>query len=457
MNFLDLGFETCGNATLIAYENSMPVLVTDPWIAGRPYFGSWSMPHKFQDRQVDAIKKAKFVWLSHGHPDHVNQESLEILKSATFLIPAHCNKRILNDLQQQGINAIEVKTNEWMQLSDNIRIITFPDWNQDAACIIAIGNKTCILNLNDGSASGSDWYIKKHLAEFQTRFCLALINYNDADMFNYFTDDGSRINPHLLGLATPGTALGPQYSSMLKKWNCTHTAPFSNSHCYSRTDSAWASKYETPYEMHGKDFDEHVGTFLPGYFNYSAINDEINVVKPQVVNRVMDDPSAFGDDWSETLDQSEKSEVTQYFQKFSALHKKFGFVNLRVGKRDHFINLRGPKDRGITFEAPRGSLMTAVRYNIFDDLLIGNFIKTTLHGKVSSLYPDFSPYVAKYGDNGLAYSEEDLERYFRYYHELYGFRYWLAKMEFDSVNRVRALLANHPARPTIKRLYHAFR
>jgi hypothetical protein len=93
----------------------------------------------------------------------------------------------------------------------------------------------------------------------------------------------------------------------------------------------------------------------------------------------------------------------------------------------------------------------------FDDLLIGNFIKTTLHGKVSSLYPDFSPYVAKYGDNGLAYSEEDLDRYFRYYHELYGFRYWLAKMEFDSVNKVRALLANHPARPTIKRLYHAFR
>lgn len=457
MDFLQLGFETCGNATIIAYENDLPVLATDPWIEGQPYFGSWAMPYKFQDRQIEAIKNAKFIWLSHGHPDHINQDSLEALKNSTFLIPAHCNKRILRDLLQQGMKAIEVKTNEWMQVSDNIQVITFPDWNQDASCIIAIGSDTCVLNLNDASAYGCEWHIKKHLSRFHTRFCLGLLNYGDADMFNLYAEDGMQINPRLLGLMEPGSTLGQAYANRLKKWNCTHAAPFSSNHFYSRTDSAWASVYEVPYEKHGAGFDESAGTFLSGYINYSANSGKINIIPPASRERVMHDPGVFGDDWSETLMQEEKVKATRYFQRLEALHRKFGFINLRVGKEDHCIKLRGPKDRGITFEAPRGSLMTAIEYNIFDDLLIGNFVKTTLHGGVTSLYPDFSPYVAKYGDNGLAYSESDLARYFRYYHELYGFRCWLAKMEFDSVNRVRPLLYNHPARPAVKRLYHAFK
>ncbi len=58
--------------------------------------------------------------------------------------------------------------------------------------------------------------------------------------------------------------------------------------------------------------------------------------------------------------------------------------------------------------------MTCLEYEIFDDLLIGNFMKTTLHG-VEGLYPDFSPYVAKYADNGGARSKAELQSYFLHY------------------------------------------
>ena len=37
---MQLGFETIGNATLIAFDEG-PVLATDPWISGSAYFGSW--------------------------------------------------------------------------------------------------------------------------------------------------------------------------------------------------------------------------------------------------------------------------------------------------------------------------------------------------------------------------------------------------------------------------------
>ncbi len=64
--------------------------------------------------------------------------------------------------------------------------------------------------------------------------------------------------------------------------------------------------------------------------------------------------------------------------------------------------------------------MKAVRWRVFDDLLIGNFMKTTLHGiwereAPQALYPDFTPFVAKYADNGGARSSAELREYFEAY------------------------------------------
>ena len=97
-----------------------------------------------------------------------------------------------------------------------------------------------------------------------------------------------------------------------------------------------------------------------------------------------------------------------------------GFIRFRVGGREALIELRTRGfDKGLTFEVPRGSLLTTLQYEIFDDLLIGNFMKVTLHGEwgPGRLYPDFSPYVAKYADNGRAKTLEQLRAYHRAYYE----------------------------------------
>ena len=57
----------------------------------------------------------------------------------------------------------------------------------------------------------------------------------------------------------------------------------------------------------------------------------------------------------------------------------------------------------------------------FDDLLIGNFMKTTLHGDwwgkqgTDALYPHFTPFVTKFGDNGGACDAAALRAYFAEY------------------------------------------
>ena len=68
---MELGFETIGNATLICHDNG-PVLVTDPWTDGDAYFGSWTLSHEIPDEQRQSILDCPYVWLSHGHPDHLS-------------------------------------------------------------------------------------------------------------------------------------------------------------------------------------------------------------------------------------------------------------------------------------------------------------------------------------------------------------------------------------------------
>ena len=53
-----LGFETVGNATLTVFDDK-PVLSTDPWIDGNPYFGSWTHPYKISQKQYLKYHKLK--------------------------------------------------------------------------------------------------------------------------------------------------------------------------------------------------------------------------------------------------------------------------------------------------------------------------------------------------------------------------------------------------------------
>jgi len=430
---MNLGFETCGNATLIVYDGGIPVLVTDPWISGAQYFGSWMLPYRFTPEQTEAFAGARHVWLSHGHPDHLNLESLAAFRDKTLLLPHHHGGRILHDLNAAGYHVHEVADDSWVQISPQVRILCCADWNQDAALLIALGEECAVLNLNDGSALGTRATLHARLQSFKRRFVLKLFSNGTADMINFFTEEGERIDP----MSAESRPLGYCYSGLLKKWSGTHTAPFSCHHVFARTDSRWASNYELPIEAHGACFKPTRGEFIPGYFSYDVTHDRITETAMELAPREFREPHEFGDDWLEPLDRQEVQTVRAYFQKFDHLRQKFQFIGVRVGGQDNFVDLGGPKGRGITFEAPRHSLMTAINYEIFDDLLIGNFTKTVLHGGVRSLYPDFTPYVAKYGDNGRAFSVGELHDYFLAYRKDSGFYGWLDQVRVDSSRKLR--------------------
>src|SRR5271170_4038482 len=132
---MDLGFETIGNATVVCHDRR-PVLVTDPWIVGPAFFGSWSLSHEVPAEVLDGIKNSEYVWISHGHPDHLSPRSLDLLRGKQFLLADHVGGRIRDGLKDRGFNVTILRDREWYPISDRIRILSIADYNQDSIILI---------------------------------------------------------------------------------------------------------------------------------------------------------------------------------------------------------------------------------------------------------------------------------------------------------------------------------
>ena len=63
-----IGFETMRNATITVFVDLSSILSADILIDRFPYFGSWGHIYRIPKEQVNNIKNAQYIWLSHGHP-----------------------------------------------------------------------------------------------------------------------------------------------------------------------------------------------------------------------------------------------------------------------------------------------------------------------------------------------------------------------------------------------------
>jgi hypothetical protein len=433
---MELGFETAGNATLICHDR-VPVLATDPWLSGSAYFGSWDLSHEIAAEQLEAIRRCPLLWISHGHPDHLSAQSLDGLRGKTILLPDAVGGRIRGDLERAGFTVRVLADRTWTPLSERIRVLCIADSNQDGILLVDIGGRL-VVNLND--ASEPEWFrfVKQVISHYPISFLLRLTGYGDADMINLFHEDGTALRPW----RPKRVPVGAGIAELTRRFGTRYFIPFSSMHRYQRSDSIWASQYTTRLSDYPVGFDSPTSELLPAFVRYDCTRDHAAPIAPPERPAKVFEPSEFGDDWSEPLDSDEQALATRYFQSIEHLADTLDFVNLRVGGRDHHIALsRRRLGSGLTFEAPRHSLMTSIREQIFDDLLIGNFMKTTLHGKAvrTGLFPDFTPYVAKYADNGRARTRDELAAYFAQYRRRAPFDFVRARLEKRSRNAFRAL------------------
>lgn len=409
---LECGFDTIGNATLICYDRG-PVLCTDPWVCGTAYFGSWALSHEIPAEQRNAIRHCQFVWFSHAHPDHLNAESLPFFREKEILLPDHVGGRIARDLTKLGYRVHSLPDRTWVQLSHHVRVLCIADYNQDAVLLVDLGGRHLLVNVNDAADLGWASFVRKIAKSYPQSFLLAYAGWGDADMMNFYTEDGSPI----VSAVAQKPPIGKMIRKRMLEFGANAFVPFSSMHRYQRADSCWANQFIPHLNEYQQGFEPKTMRLLPAYIRYNCAEDSFMELCPRAASENIFSPEVFGDDWSTPLDKSDLAVVENYFRAIAHLSDTLDFVNCRVGGKDHVVELNTRFNRGITFEAPRFSFITALAHEVFDDMLIANFMKTTLHGKwpTTGLYPDFSPFVGKYADNGRAKSRKELESYFELY------------------------------------------
>lgn len=446
------GFDTIGNATIVAYDGGKPIVCTDPWLESGAYFGSWALSSVVPEEQRQAALDCPFVWFSHGHPDHLNPDNVELFKGKTILLPHHHGERIKNDLESMGHTVRVLPSREFVSLSPNVRAMCIPDYYQDAILLLDVGGRL-LLDLNDALDRGWGRFVRRHVARFEASFLLSLFGYGDADMINFRDDEGRLIPPK----AARKLPVGRSITAAAESLGVDYVIPFSSMHRYQREDSIWCEEFITRLDDYAKGFDSKTCELLPAFVRYDCDRDLWCALEPERAEPLVKPPEEFGDKWSEPLCADDVRKIRDYFQAISHLKTFLDFIRFRVGGSEYVVELASSGfDRGITFEAPRGSLMTAIEYRIFDDMLIGNFMRTTLHGKwpESKLYPDFIPYVARYADNADARSTDELGAYFDEYRNRAPLEHFFHTIEQRSIDLFRARVT--PGSPSFekgKRMY----
>ena len=129
---------TIGNATLIAYENFIPIVSTDPWLGDEDdaYFGSWTLSHEIPKKYKKDILDSRYLFFTHGHPDHLNPHSLKKFEGKNLLLPDHVGSRIYDDLCKKNFNIQILPDREWIDLSENIQVMCITTILQDSILLM---------------------------------------------------------------------------------------------------------------------------------------------------------------------------------------------------------------------------------------------------------------------------------------------------------------------------------
>ena len=280
-------------------------------------------------------------------------------------------------------------------------------------------------------------------------------------MANFFDESGTRV-PSLAELRkSAGWQVGAEVGRMTDGFGADAFVPFSSFHRYERADSVWANEITTDVADYARGYSARA-ELLPAFVRYDCLGATWDAIDPPRRAPMVRDPAECGDDWSEELDADDERLVRGYFGGIEGLARHLDTVVVRVGGRETTVPVGGrATGRSVTFDVPRHSLVQALEWQVFDDLLIGNFMRTTLRGPwpSSGLYPGFTPFVTKYADNGGARSNAEVREYFAEYRRRMGALRWLrASFEQKARDGLRARLADDsPIIRAAKRVYQRAR
>ncbi len=409
-------FETLGNASIQVFENGRPVLITDPWLVGTCYFGSWALDHPMSQSQIANATASEYLWISHGHPDHLHHESLDLMKPGQkVLLPDHYHDEIAVTLRERGFVVTVLPYRKWLRLSPEVEVLCIDNINQDGVLVIRAGG-ALLVNINDSPIDGEIRFlrglVRSHPNDNTYLFAPCAF---DADMFNFVDPQGHSIvgaseerKPGgVWSVAQKAAQLGVRY------FCCS-----SSQHIYVRADTIWANPYRVTWPDIQRYWPQPAIRLQEAFITVDIATGAVTRNHPSQTSDESQTTGRCGDDdWDERLTEAEWSAVEAFFRRFEMMWGYMDFVAVTVaGEMRRFDKPGGvgSNPAGLNLFVPRHSLMETVQWGYIADLLIGNFMKVNLTN--TSLYPRFTPIVAKFGGNAKVFNLVQYRRFlWRYF------------------------------------------
>jgi len=145
-------------------------ILTDPWIEGPAYFGSWTN-YPPSNIKVKDLPPIDLIWISHEHPDHFHPRSLSLFnKNIPVMVPKLKDNRLKKSIEKLGFtNVKELESFKRHIIFQDIELISFNSgsiWN-DSILFLKFGDFST-LNFND---AGLNFKINSLIKSVDMIFC----------------------------------------------------------------------------------------------------------------------------------------------------------------------------------------------------------------------------------------------------------------------------------------------
>jgi hypothetical protein len=403
---------------------------------------------------------AEYLWISHGHPDHLHPDSLaQIPKDKIVLLPDHYHHEIREFIASMGFKVEVLPYRKWRQLSPRIRVMCLDNENQDGILIVEAGD-SLVLDLNDSPLCGEQRFLRRLIGRYdRAKTYVAALCAIDADMLNFVDSEGRRT------VEPPDQRKRGMIWATARRVEQLGAGSFvstASQHLYVRADSVWANPYRVTWADIEKHWTRpHVRKLEP-FVMVDLGTGAYHRKHPSQVSAMHQITDATGDDdWNETLSEDEWMQLAAFVGKYETVREHFDYLDFAVaGERRRIWIVPDAKGkpaeklRGIGFHVPRRSLMATVEYGYFDDILIGNFMKTELHN--ATLYPHFTPLVGKLGGAAKVFTASERRKFNRRYFRRnpVGYVEWHLSQKLDAfLDHVRWWAERFGVKQPLKMIY----
>lgn len=375
--------KTIGHATMLLFEDGVPLVATDPWLIGSAYWRSWWLEKYPTKEEFEQVRQAEYLYLTHSHPDHFHYPTIRALGKKRTLHPHFPRYEVTDFLRENDYPVKVLEPWQWYNLTDNVRIASVPVPIDDSVLILDTPDAT-VINLNDSVPRMNFLRLVRDKMLIAGKPLVVLKSYSPASIASSIYREG-KLSP--IKSKRDYTEVAQK---MAKTLGGKFFVPFASQAFFSRTDSKWANKYKVRFEDLRQFWSEPEITLCPPFVEMDLKTLEFTS-SYQEVNRTLEESKARkviereAEEEAFTLPADFDAKLKKYLDEvyFLRLFFRRGIGwRLTTGGEEKFYNTRTkqiehkiPESYDVIISLPDKVLYECLENNILTDLGITMFIK----------------------------------------------------------------------------------